>query len=160
MDRSRAQHRQNQLLSFRRGADAYTPGVFSDEMEIEDDSSPPPSPGLEEEGGEKEEDNELTRRRIIAEYSRLKRIYELKGHLEIGWIDEEQLSWLESESKREEGEEVDEWWAAGDEQLEQLWLESQTQQRGGQSSGDVKMDEGEDDFDDPAFEEALARLPV
>ena len=56
---------------------------------------------------------------------------------------------------------MDPYWEVGDEQLEQLWLESQaTSQEVG--CGDVRMEEdeaGDDGFDDPAFEEALASLP-
>ena len=98
----------------------------------------------------------------------------MKGHLEIGWIDPDQLSWLENEAKKEqeseggwEGEEVgDPYWNANDEELEQLWLESQQQSQASQQS-DVSMmdeerygDEFGDDYDDASFEEALARLPV
>lgn len=139
--------RQHQVNAFRKGADGATPGLFSDEMDEDDDSelgsSPPPSSQ-----GEREEDDELTRRRILAEYARLKKIYELRGELEIGWIDPDQLSWLEQQSK----EEVvgDPYWDVPDEVLEELWLESQ--------SG--RKEEEEEEWDDAELEEALARLPI
>lgn len=177
------------MCAFRRGKDGFTSGLFSDEMDVEEEeedefnsspSSPPLFEGEEGEGegeGEREEDNELTRRKIIAEYSRLKRIYELKGHLEIGWIDPDQLSWLENEAKQQHEEEhehrgaeevVDPYWGANDEQLEQLWIESMSQaqqipqQGGGGDDGEIMMDEDVRDEweEDTAFEEALARLPV
>lgn len=155
--------------------DGATPGLFSDEMDEDDPPSSPPSVlgadggdgGGECGEGEREEDDEMTRRRIIAEYSRLKRIYELKGHLEIGWIDPDQLSWLEQVSKREGeqearcGEEdgmVDPYHNANDEELEQLWLESQQPSQGG--GRDVEMQDDREDWDDRDFEEALARLPM
>ncbi|SPO21514.1 uncharacterized protein UTRI_01001_B [Ustilago trichophora] len=186
MDDSRSMERQKRVCAFRRGKDGFTSGLFSDEMDVEDDeydsgaSSPPGFQG-EEDAREREEDNELTRRKIIAEYSRLKRIYELKGHLEIGWIDPDQLSWLENEAKQQqeekqgggwEGEEVvDPYWGANDEQLEQLWIESMSQTQhlpqqaeNGGGVGDVEMmmdQDGRDEWEeDAAFEEALARLPV
>ncbi|CBQ70767.1 conserved hypothetical protein [Sporisorium reilianum SRZ2] len=159
MDQSRTTHRQQRITAFRKGADAFTRGLFSDDMDVEDDelsgaasSSPPPLPSQE-----REEDDELTRHRILAEYSRLKRIYELKGHLEIGWIDPDQLSWLENEVKQRD-EEVDPYWLADDEQLEQLWVESVLSQRERERVG---ADEAWDEFGgDAAFEEELARLPV
>ncbi|CDW97464.1 hypothetical protein [Sporisorium scitamineum] len=130
MDKSRTLQRHQRITAFRKGADAFTPGgILSDDMDIEDEeppasSLPPPPPRSSQ---EREEDDELTRHRIIAEYSRLKRIYELKGHLEIGWIDPDQLSWLEREMKQQqqkEAEVVDPYWLADDEELEQLWVES------------------------------------
>lgn len=180
MDNSRAAQRHQRITAFRKGADAFTRGLFSDDMDVEDDdsmpasSSPPPMPPSSQ---EREEDDELTRHRIIAEYSRLKRIYELKGHLEIGWIDPDQLSWLESEVKQQQHEQqheqqqqqedVDPYWLADDEQLEQLWIESlqlsqQQQQPGGEGASEMVQDEQgrADEFDDAAFEEELARLPV
>lgn len=166
MDQTRSAQRDRTVTEFRRGKDGATPGLFSDDMdEDEEEGSSPPGSSQ----GEREEDDELTRRRVIAEYARLKRIYELKGHLEIGWIDPDQLSWLEHESRQhlqqqqQQGEEdqVDPYWGADDEELEQLWLESQSQSQS-QQSDVAMMDDGEtDDFDeDVAFEEALARLPV
>ncbi len=132
--------------------------------------------------GEREEDDELTRRRIIAEYSRLKRIYELKGKMEIGWIDPDQLDWLESEVKQQQqyGQEgdweegldaLDPYAGANDEELEELWREAQaaSQQHNGREAIPGMMEEDEDDQmmmddddfsdGDAAFEEALARLP-
>uniref|UniRef100_V5EV80 Uncharacterized protein n=2 Tax=Kalmanozyma brasiliensis (strain GHG001) TaxID=1365824 RepID=V5EV80_KALBG len=153
MSQSRSIAREQQVSTFRTGTDAFTRGVLSDDMDVEDDDESlgiPSSPPADD----REEDDELTRRRILAEYARLKRIYELKGQLEIGWIDPDQLSWLEEQVRVQE-EDVDPHWAMADEQLEQLWLESQSQ--GG--SGDVEMREDEFD-DDREFEEALAMLPV
>ncbi|SOV02596.1 uncharacterized protein UDID_02037 [Ustilago sp. UG-2017a] len=175
MGDSRTSQRNTKIMTFRKGVDGATPGLFSDEMDEDDPPSSPPSVlgadggdgGGECGEGEREEDDEMTRRRIIAEYSRLKRIYELKGHLEIGWIDPDQLSWLEQVSKREGeqearcGEEdgmVDPYHNANDEELEQLWLESQQPSQGG--GRDVEMQDDREDWDDRDFEEALARLPM
>lgn len=197
MEQSRAAQRAERVLALRKGADAFTPGILSDDMDLDLDgadstpSSPPPAcfsneheQGQEEgeaEGGEeREEDDELTRRRILAEYSRLKRIYELKGHLEIGWIDPDQLSWLEAEMRHQdqapcEPQEApnqvhDPYWLANDDELEQLWRESLSQpplvHTNAVDAPDASMmedkaeNEMHDDFYDPAFEEALARLPV
>ncbi|SPO22323.1 uncharacterized protein UTRI_01001 [Ustilago trichophora] len=191
MDHSRSIEREKKVYAFRRGKDGFTSGLFSDEMDVEEEEefdSSPSSPPLfegEEGAGEREEDNELTRRKIIAEYTRLKRIYELKGHLEIGWIDPDQLSWLENEAKQQHDEEhqhtgeeevMDPYWGADDEQLEQLWIESMSQAQqiplqggdcddgvgGDAGDGAMMMDEDVHDEweEDAAFEEALARLPV
>ena len=84
MDQSRSKQRNAKMIGLRKGIDGGTPGFHSDEIMDEDTdslppSSPPPSFSDDDEGqGEREEDDEMTRRRIIAEYSRLKRIYELK----------------------------------------------------------------------------------
>lgn len=94
----------------------------------------------------------MTRRRILAEYARLKRIYELKGELEIGWIDPDQLSWLEQQSNEELV--GDPYWDVPDEVLEELWLESQQGERR------TEEEEDEDEWDDAELEEALARLPL
>lgn len=164
MTNSRASQRSSRISAFRKGADGATPGLFSDEMEEDDPPSSPPSFfGDQGEAEGREEDDEMTRRRIIAEYSRLKKIYELKGHLEIGWIDPDQLSWLEQQEEAEGVEEVDDpWWNANDEELEALWLESQEPSQG-LNGGDVDMGEErmeEEDWGDEEFEQALARLPV
>lgn len=170
MDQSRSLQRGAKVIAFRKGADGATPGLFSDEIMDEDDaddtlsSSPPPFGSSQgEDGGEREEDNELTRRRIIAEYSRLKRIYELKGHLEIGWIDPDQLDWLESEVKHQHqhqqyGQEEQEYWdrgvealdpyaGANDQELEELWREARTwsqQQSSGNQKGEAMQMEDDE----------------
>lgn len=122
-------------------------------MDQDDDdmSSPPPS-------SPPEEDDEMTRRRVIAEYARLKRVYEAKGHAEIGWLDPDQLEWLESEMQGREEQQVDPYWDATDDVLEELWRESMQSSQYGEGEQDVGMP---DEFDvDEEFEEALARLPV
>lgn len=181
MDTARSVQRSERVSAFRKGADGFTRELFSDDMDEDDDASSnavpssPPAMG-QWAGEEREEDDELTRRRIIAEYSRLKRIYELKGHLEIGWIDPDQLSWLEGEMRQQQqqgepesvaddGGVYDPYWMADDEQLEQLWIESQQQHQQQQQhmmeeDGQASMMVDEFDQDDAGFEEALARLPV
>ena len=150
MHQSRSSARSQRVTAFRKGVDGATPGLFSDEMVMDQDdgstaSSPPPQ------GEAQHEDDELTRHRILAEYARLKRIYELKGELEIGWIDPDQLSWLESQVSREQAEDkVDPYWTANDEEFEQLWRES--------LASSQRRDE--DEFDDAELDEVLARLPV
>lgn len=176
MHQERSVHRHNMVTKFRKGVDGATPALFSDDMDVDmdeedSDALPPSSPPMQEferEGEEREEDNEMTRRMIIAEYQRLKRVYELKGELEIGWIEPDQLAWLEQQQAQaqaqangfqadEEGEEqVDPYWDADDEELEQLWLQSQQQPPPPQQ--DVYMMD-DDDFTDPELDEALARLP-
>ncbi|PWZ03363.1 hypothetical protein BCV70DRAFT_197580 [Testicularia cyperi] len=189
MHQTQASAREARVQAFRKGQDAFTRGMFSDDMDIEEDentpSSPPMSPTFSSpdiEDGEREEDNELTRRKIIAEYSRLKRIYELKGHLEIGWIDPEQMAWLEQEAKlqseRDGHDSVlsdtslhgrlpqDPLLWANDEDLEQLWLDSQQQPSHHPPQSDDTLMHVEQDpalatdyFSDDAFEQALADLP-
>lgn len=156
MDHTRSAARKQRVESFRKGQSEFTRGFFSDEaMEVEDDeSAAPSSPGPDE-------DDELVRRKIIAEYSRLKRIYELKGHLEIGWLHPDQVAWLEEEMQQHHPSALnqesrattaipDPFLDANDEQLEQLWIHSQQQ--------DTLLDLEFNDTD-AAFEQALANLP-
>ncbi|GAC96886.1 hypothetical protein PHSY_004470 [Pseudozyma hubeiensis SY62] len=156
MDTSRSSARKQQIDGFRKGIHGGNRELFSDEMDQDDDdlSSPPPS-------SPPEEDEELTRRQVIAEYARLKRVYEAKGHAEIGWLDPDQLEWLEREMQgREEEEVVDPYWDATDDVLEELWRESmQSSQYAAEEQEDVGMPDEFDD-EDEAFEEALAMLPV
>jgi hypothetical protein len=152
MNQTRTAQRNAQVRAFRTGIDGATPGLYSDEMDQDDDSAPS-SPPYPSDAEAREEDDELTRARILAEYARLKRIYELKGHLEIGWIDPDQLEWLEHETRYDEL--VHPLERADDEQLQQLWIESQQQQA---HATDEAMHDV-DGFDDPAFEQALAQLP-
>lgn len=210
MNHSRAQQRQQKVLAFRKGADAFTSsnGILSDDIDVDMDEdgtdldhSSPPAPSLHynddddgggggEAGGVREEDDEMTRRKILAEYSRLKRISELKGHLEIGWIHPDHLDWLETEVEQEkrrmessmqQGEQqmIDPYWQVDDQQLEQLWLDSlspphsalpqqgsEWQQQAASMAMPMAMQQGkiedafDDDDDDVAFEQALAQLPV
>lgn len=138
---------------------------------MDDDQSTPSSPGPSSSQEAVEEDDELTRRKIIAEYSRLKRIYELKGQLEIGWMHPDHVAWLEDEI-REHGPQlsqtsslvndddkdaalIDPLLNARDEELEQLWIHSQQQPV--QPRDENMADEYTDN--DAAFEQALANLP-
>lgn len=139
MDQTRAEERTQRVTAFRKGQSEFTKGFFSDDaMDVEDEpSSPPPS--------SQDEDDELVRHKIIAEYSRLKRIYELKGQLEIGWMHPDHVAWLEDEIRQHDGAPIDPLLNAADDELEQLWQQSRDQ---------LTLD------DDAAFEQALANLPI
>lgn len=172
METTRSVQRTERVSAFRKGADAFTRDLHSDDMD-EDDlpsssvgaTSSPPASSQASSQELREEDDELTRRRIIGEYSRLKRIYELKGHLEIGWIDPDHLDWLESEIQQQQHASQEEhvhdpYLMADDETLEQLWIESQQQSQTPIEQGQqhaIVVDEFEDDA---SFEHALAMLPV
>ena len=51
-----------------------------------------------------EMDEELIRRVMIAEYRRIKRQHEISGERELGWLEPDQVAYLEEEMRREERE--------------------------------------------------------
>ncbi|KAN0061088.1 hypothetical protein ACQY0O_006823 [Thecaphora frezii] len=51
-----------------------------------------------------EEDEELIRRVMVAEYRRIKRAQEASGEREVGWLDPDEVAYLEEEIKREEAD--------------------------------------------------------
>ncbi|SPO35592.1 uncharacterized protein PSFLO_01063 [Pseudozyma flocculosa] len=51
-----------------------------------------------------EDDEELIRRVMVAEYRRIKRAQEASGEREVGWLDPDEVAYLEEETRREESD--------------------------------------------------------
>ncbi|CAO1614222.1 unnamed protein product [Sympodiomycopsis kandeliae] len=98
---------------------------------------------------EEDEDAELFRRVMLAEYKSILRSQEYSGQCELGWMNADEVAWLEDELQREQQEGVE--YYDEEDELYQQYQHAQQQQQQQQQESEFDEQTAFGDVDDDVF---------